>query len=505
MNNHQRILKRINLARILPLFLIIVWGLGLRFLDLNDPPLDFTAWRQLRSATITRGMYYDMLPDNGTPQQSLAISLGKSFEKLEPEIFERIVALSYLLIGKEILPIARVWAIIFWLIGGLFLYDLAKRITSSAAALVSLSIFMVLPFAVTVSRSFLPDVFMTMWIIIASYCLFRWTEHHTWKWAFISGVTAGLAILSKVFAVFPISFALIFVVFSTWKPQFVIRDRQVWLVGAITLLVPASYYLIQTLDQAGDYLAGWVFAFSDLQITRGFYTQWMDVLDRLVGFLLICLGLIGTWISPRRSRMLLIGLWIGYLMVGLSVPSLIFSHTYYNTQLIPILSLSLAPFAELVIERAKQQSNISKAALICISLIALGYLSLQSYRELKSRDYREEIKGWIQMGNQIPADSRLIGLTHDYNNRLAYYGWRDVAQWPHLSDYEMLSLAGGNYDPKDKSVLEEFKRRTQGYDYFIVTLFMELDSQAMLKTLLQENYPSISGEGFILYDLREMK
>ena len=69
----------------------------------------------------------------------------------------------------------------------------------------------------------------------------------------------------------------------------------------------------------------------------------------------------------------------------------------------------------------------------------------------------------------------------------------------------MLSLAGGNCDPKDKSALEEFKRRTQGYDYFIVTLFMELDSQAMLKTLLQENYPSISGEGFILYDLREMK
>ena len=87
--------------------------LKLRFLDLDDPPLDFTAWRQLRSATIARGMYYDMLPDNGNLQQSLAISLGKSFEKLEPEIFERIVALSYLLIGKEILPIARVWAIIF--------------------------------------------------------------------------------------------------------------------------------------------------------------------------------------------------------------------------------------------------------------------------------------------------------------------------------------------------------------------------------------------------------
>ncbi|HZW03329.1 MAG TPA: hypothetical protein VFF68_05355, partial [Anaerolineaceae bacterium] len=44
------------------LILLLAAGLGLRLLDFTDPPLDVHAWRQLRSASIARGMYYDLLP-----------------------------------------------------------------------------------------------------------------------------------------------------------------------------------------------------------------------------------------------------------------------------------------------------------------------------------------------------------------------------------------------------------------------------------------------------------
>jgi hypothetical protein len=37
------------------LLVILVCGLGVRFFDLTDPPLDFAATRQLRSALIARG------------------------------------------------------------------------------------------------------------------------------------------------------------------------------------------------------------------------------------------------------------------------------------------------------------------------------------------------------------------------------------------------------------------------------------------------------------------
>jgi hypothetical protein len=502
---HRLSLYHAKWTQILPLLLICLLGLGLRFLDLTDPPLDFTPWRQLRSATIARGMYYDMLPTEGDTRHEIASSLGKSFEKLEPEIFERIVALSYLVMGEESLPIARVWAIIFWMIGGFFLYDLSRRISSATAALASLSFYMVLPFSVVVSRSFLPDVLMTMWVIISVYSLYQWIENHTWKWAFLYGLISGLAILTKVFAVFPISLTALFLTLSSWKPKDAIRDRQVWLFSILVVIIPASYYLIQTFDRAGSYLSYWVFAFSDLLTTRSFYTLWMDVLDRLIGFLPISLALTGALIAAKRNRMLLFGLWAGYLFVGLSVPSLIYSHTYYNTQLIPIVALSLAPLADLVVREVKQQSAPIRVLFIITCLYALGYPALEARRQLLAKDYREEIKGWIQMGEEIPSVGKLIGLTHDYNNRLAYYGWKDVAQWPHLSDYEMLSLAGGNYDPNDNAIIEEFTRRTNGYDYFIVTLFGELDSQPMLKSILQENYPYITGEGYILYNLREPK
>lgn len=480
-------------------------GLGLRLLDLTDPPLDFHAWRQLRSATIARGMYYAIDPVADPEITETAISLARTFDKLEPEIFERIVAFTYFILGEENLWIARIWAIIYWFVGGIFLFDLSRRFASIHGAFLALAFYMALPFSVVVSRSFLPDVPMTMFVILSTYSLYRWSEVRSWRWTILAGLFSGLAILFKVFAVFPIFFVAFLIVIANMKLKIAIKDSQVWVIGLISVLLPSIYYFVQTGYRAGDYLSGWVFAFTNLLTTPGFYIRWSQTLDNHFGFLFIALGLIGVTIAQNNGRTVLSGLWLGYLLLGLSVPSLITSHTYYNTVLIPIVAISLAPMVDLLPARLSNLTPKWKILLFAIGLFALGYPSISARKLLLARNYREEIKGWIKMGQELPEYARMIGITHDYNTRLKYYGWSDVAQWPHISDYEMRILAGGNYDPEDESIVNDFMWRTDGFDYFVVTAFGELDAQIMLKSILYENYPSTSGDGYIFFDLRKLE
>ena len=116
------------------LVLVFILGLGIRLIDLDDPPLDFNPTRQLRSAIIARGLYYKNDPNADPQMRDGALSHLSAMERLEPPIFESLVAWFYRLAGGENLGIARVLAAIFWLIGAIFLFDLGRRMTSPWAA-----------------------------------------------------------------------------------------------------------------------------------------------------------------------------------------------------------------------------------------------------------------------------------------------------------------------------------------------------------------------------------
>jgi 4-amino-4-deoxy-L-arabinose transferase-like glycosyltransferase len=53
--------------------------------------------------------------------------------------------------------------------------------------LFGLALFLITPFGISASRSFQPDPFMGMWILIAAWSLYRWGETPTWKWVILSG------------------------------------------------------------------------------------------------------------------------------------------------------------------------------------------------------------------------------------------------------------------------------------------------------------------------------
>jgi len=121
--------------------------------------------------------------------------------------------------------------------------------------------------------------------------------------------------------------------------------------------------------------------------------------------------------------------------------------------------------------------------------------------ELARKDYHAEIEGWKKMDRTLPVGGNFIALTHGYGFRLMYYGWVGNALWPYQSDLKVLELSG-----KAAFDLEiEFAQRTAGMDYFLVTHFVEFDQQAGLKEILHGRYPSIAGDGYLLFDLTQPK
>ncbi len=168
--------SRPSTGRALLILLLALGGL-LRLLDLTDPPLDFHPTRQLRNSIIARGIYYDLLPNADASTRALAASIARVPARYEPPVTETLVALTSIAVGGESTMVPRIYGTLFWLLAGLCLYDLARRITDSPiAALLSLAYFLVLPFAVQASRSFQPDPLMTASAFIGIYFLYRWSE-----------------------------------------------------------------------------------------------------------------------------------------------------------------------------------------------------------------------------------------------------------------------------------------------------------------------------------------
>src|SRR5690606_25162587 len=94
---------------------------------------------------------------------------------LEPPVTEWMASVLYRIAGREDMRLGRILTIAFWLVGGVFLFQLARRLVGTDAAVLALGYYLFLPLAVLLSRSFQADALM-MTLFIAS--LLAIVRHH---------------------------------------------------------------------------------------------------------------------------------------------------------------------------------------------------------------------------------------------------------------------------------------------------------------------------------------
>ena len=485
---------------------LMALGIGLRLYDMTDPPLDFHATRQLRGAIIARGMYYHMLPDADPAQVETAVQLANSTGQYEPSILEKIVAYVYLWSGGESAWAARVVNTIFWMIGGLFIFLLVRRITDLSKsgqtnpvlpALAALAYFLVLPFGVQASRSFQPDPGMVMWIILGVYALYRWSETRSWKWALLAGLFGGMAVLVKAVAAYIMAGAAVSLVLHSLGLRRFWRNAQVWVMMALMVLPSGFYYLILRSGRASEYFNSWTISLSHLLLDPSTYVRWLSLVADLLGMGALLLALLGIVLAQGRGRALLVGLWIGYLVYGLFTPYQMYTHSYYHIQLVAILAISLAPGVLVIVEQINAQPRVWQAVAFGVFAIGIGFASWEAILPQYRDDYRHEPPYWEEIGSKLPIDGKILALTQDYGYRIMYYGWRKVILWPNRGEIALSELRG-----EGKEFENYFNRRSQGMNYFLITAFRQLNEQADLKAHLEQQYPVYAeGSGYLIYDL----
>ncbi len=478
---------------------LLLAGFGLRMVDLTDPPLDFHPTRQFRGAVVARSIYYELAPSNDPYIQQQAASLRNSVSDLEPPILETIVALAYLVTGGETLWVARILTSLFWVLAAIPLYALARRFTSPAAALLCVAYYLFLPFGVLASRSFQPDPFMVVWLVLSMYAAYRWSETRHWNWALLAAASGGLAILIKAFAAYFVLGTLAAAVLFTLGLRAALRDKQVWAMAAICVLPPVFYYLLNIGGTSGSYIQNWIVALLPLAFQPSFYVLWVNMLTELLGVAGLVAAFSGVLIADLRARWLLVGAWAGYAVYGVTLPHQTTTHNYYHLFLVPLAALSIAPIIDLIVKKMSQQTRLWQASFAVLALGAVFFAAWSARSTLLGVDYRQEPAFWERVGAAVPAEGRTIGLVQAYGNLLSYYGWRQVALWPITGELALSDLRGAA--PQDFETL--FMQRTPGMDFFLVSSFNQLELQPNLAEYLETHFPIYSeGDGYIIYDLR---
>ena len=433
---------------VIAIFLGSVW---IRLVDINDLPLDFHPTRQLFSALKARGIYYQTAPNIPDWQREMAVHQWKLQATIEPEIVERLAVFSYQKTGDANLALPRIFSIIFWVAGGIFLFFAAKRLVSPDGALLTASFYLYLPYGVLASRSFQPDPLMMLLIAAFIWALASWDDERTWLKAVLAGLFGGFAILVKMIAVFFIAVAAIVVVLKAKTLKEALKDAQIWTIAILSVLPIALYFVY------GVFIDGFLTQqfggrfFPEMLILPSFYLRWGLKLNTVVGYLAIALSVLGLTLFPSKKKGILLGLWGGYILYGLYFNYHFSTHDYYQIPFIIVAALSLAPFGELVSETLRtrlSKSILPRFIFTSVWILALLGAAWTVYTELRATDYRPLAESYLEVGNLLRDEGSVVALSKDYGYRLNYWGWLNTAHWPSEGDLWYQEKRG---DPQEVS------------------------------------------------------
>jgi len=382
----------------------------------------------------------------------------------------------------------------------LFLFLLIRDLVSTDGAVISTAYYLFFPYAVIASRSFQPDPLMVMLIIIFWWLITRWARTPSWVWAVLTGLLGGFAIFIKFVAAFFVLGGALGSVLGHFTIRDLIRKPQVWLMAVLGFLPAAAYlfYGIVLHGFLGQQFSGRFIP--ALLISPLNYIEWATMANTAAGGLAIMLGLLGILIVRQRSvRIFIVGLWIAYILFGLFFDYHVATHDYYHLPLIPLLAISLAPVADLIMSHMAELTSLRWMRVAAIAVLTYGLLAgvWDIRNQMKSLDYRHQATMWAEIGDKLGHGPNVVALTQDYGTRLAYWGWQDALIWPNSGDIDYHSERGASFDPA-----QHFTKLTANKTYFLVTDFEELDRQATLKKLLDGFSIYAQGNGYIIFDLQ---
>jgi 4-amino-4-deoxy-L-arabinose transferase-like glycosyltransferase len=424
--------------------------------------------REYTSAIFARAFYFMGNNQVEDWRREIAVTTMEQQPVLEPPLVEYLVSMIYRLMGREEIYYARYLTGSFWLVGGIFMYLIAKKLLTTEAALFATLYYLFVPMGVIISRSFQPDSLMMMLFLASLYLLVTYFEDGAKKSLLQASVVTAITLLLRPLVLFAIFFAFLALSLQrngNWKR---LLDWSLITFGSISLLPAVVYY------GYGILFAGfmrWKVSTSflpHLLTKRDFWLGWLHLGTNVAGVPFLIAAILGFFLLPHRStRILMIGLALSYLIFGVIFTYHIHTHPYYHIQLFPIIGIcSAVPIVSLV---ASLRSSAGKLwpAPVLLSLTICLYFAYRTERDSLYRVQMDDPKIAREIGEIIGHSSHVVFVSRYYGLPLEYYGEFGGAPWPVRIEDPFYRQPGA----REQSVQERMDQLGFEPDYFVITHF----------------------------------
>lgn len=494
---------------------LFLLALALRLIHLDEPPRDFWTVRQYYVPMLAQAMYLENAPDLPAWQRELIQAHKQAFQSREPPVMEWVGVALFRVIGRFAIWPLRIQPVLAWILGGLFLFLIARSLFSFRAAVLGVAFYLFLPYGVTASRSLQPDSLMVMALLAAIWSMVRYHERpNLWRWG-TCVVASGLAILVKPgISQFAISAAYLALAVERvgWRGTF--RDPKTYLfyIGAA---VPAAGYILIARATGGGPTGHFSWNFQPQLIpTLFFWKGWLGILWRILGFPALILAVWGFAAAPsRRAFALMLGFGCGYLAQCFFTIAATPTHDYWHLQAIPLAALGVGCAVARIMAIA-ERAPCARAMQGLAWALACGWLAWSTgvvWRDARQAKNTAYFQIAEEIGAAVGHSTRTIILDHDKGYPLMFLANIYGREWPVTAAMQFGRIIGtaGEYEDLRLTAEERYTRfySEKPADYFIVCRALnELDLQPGLREFLYSNFPLVaSGYRYLIFDLRERK
>ena len=392
---------------------------------------------------------------------------------LEPPVTEWLVSWLYTAAGHESFRLARAVTSAFWFAGGWFMFMLARRVSSTQAAVIALAIYLLLPLSVELSRSFQADALMMLLFLASLYLVVRFHESNDRNWLLLASACSAAALIYRPLVLFALVGAFLVPRWSQrgWRS---LVERETWIYGLVATAPMVAYYGYATFVAR---FFGWKLTSSfrfDLWAHREYWLGWLDLAFYAVGLLGVVTAAIGVpWLRRGLPRSIVAGLALGYVVFGLLFTMHVHTHGYYHAQLIPIVALASAPLAAALVERVLQDSDSPlwwvPAAVVGLVLATVGARELGA--RIRLAKFESE-RAAAEIGRIVGHSRRVVWVSRYYGIPLQYNALIAGSFWPRPVTYWLYRTAG----ERELSIRERIDGLGFVPEFFVITFFSEYET-----------------------------
>lgn len=327
----------------MPIILLI--ALVVRLYGIHNPVLDWHAFRQADTASVTRWYVQhgiDLLTPRYDDISNVASGLEnpEGYRMVEFPIVNAVIAVLAKATSIDTVLLSRMSSIAISLASVYLVYLLVKKISGEKTALAAALVMAILPFNVYYSRVILPEPYLVFGVLGGITAWWYYLSSKKTAYVLLAVLSLSFALLMKPFAIFvyPVLAAMAWL---TWGWGTITR-WEFWTLGVSLAPILGWRWWIMRYPE-GIPSSDWLFNSTDIRFKPSWF-KWL-FFERIGRLMLGWTGVLGVAASllqlNRAERWIYGSWWAGMVVYLLVIATGNIRHDYYQALLAPILAITL--------------------------------------------------------------------------------------------------------------------------------------------------------------------